>query len=482
MSMKLLRRIFSPEFLVKPDQRLGAFPRGRDAYKETMKIALPSIIEMVLISLIGSLDTMMVGNVLGAEALSSVGLPNQPRMIFYALFFALNIGVTAIVARRKGEERQENANTTLRNALMLSFGLSLVMTAIAVIFAEPVMKLAGGDHAENEKVFRDAVEYFRIMLYAMPINVIAMCICAAQRGIGRTKITMWVNVASNITNVFFNYCLIGGNLGFPRLEVRGAAIASVIGMFVGMVMALATVLIGGKHKGYLHLSIHDRWHFDRESMRSIIKVGGNASVEQIGMRIGFFIFGRILFSMGTIQYAAHQICAQLLNITFTFGDGLAVASTTLIGQNMGRKRPDLSMMYGKVCQRYAMVGSFLLGVLIILLRHGIAGLFIGENTANADEVLSFAAQALIVLAFVQAFQTTSVVFSGSLRGAGDNLYVAAVATMTISVMRPIMGVIAVYVLKLDLAGTWILAFSDVVLRTGLLWHRFNSGKWKHIKV
>ena len=263
MSLNVLKRLLAPQYLVKEVHRLGELPDGKTAYRDVMKIALPSIIEMVLMSLIGSVDTMMVGNELGAEALSSVGLPTQPRMLLLCMFFALNVGVTAIVARRKGEEKQDSANSTLRNALMLALGLSMLLAGLAIAFAVPLMRLAGGDTAESEKVFWDAVDYFRIMTYALPVNALSMCVCAAQRGIGKTKITMWVNMGSNLINVFFNYCLIGGHLGFPRLEVKGAAIASVIGMCAGLVMALATVTAGGKYKGYLHLSVRDKWRFEK---------------------------------------------------------------------------------------------------------------------------------------------------------------------------------------------------------------------------
>ena len=478
----VLKRLLAPEYLVKQEHRLGDLPDGKSAYRDVMRIALPSIVEMVLMSLIGSVDTMMVGNELGAEALSSVGLPTQPRMLILCLFFALNVGVTAIVARRKGEERQDEANATLRNALMLAFGLSIVLMLAAVIFAEPLLRLAGGDTAESEKVFTDAVDYFRIMTYALPMNALAMCICAAQRGIGKTRITMWVNIASNLINVFFNYCLIGGHLGFPRMEVKGAALASAIGMGAGFLLALFTVVAGGRFKGYLHLSIHDKWRFDKESMRSIVKVGGNAAVEQFGVRFGFFVYARILFSLGTTMYAANQICMQLLSITFTFGDGLGVAATSLVGQNLGRRRADLSMLYGKISQRFAVMISIVLGVLIVTFRYQIAGWFIGENTMNADQVIAYAANTMLVLAAIQPFQTSSVVLSGSLRGAGDNLYVALIATICVSVVRPIMAVFAVYVLHLGLTGTWIFGLAEIVLRFAFFYPRFASGKWKDKKV
>ena len=200
------------------------------------------------------------------------------------------------------------------------------------------------------------------------------------------------------------------------------------------------------------------------------------------MRFGFFVYARIVFSMGTTLYAANQICMQLMNITFTFGDGLAVAATALVGQNLGRKRRDLSMLYGKVGQRYAVIVSFVLGIVIILFRQSIAGWFIGENTMNAEAVVAHAAEAILVLALLQPFQTSSVVLAGSLRGAGDNLFVAFAISICVGVVRPGMTLLAVNVLKLSLGWVWAFSMAEFLLRCVLLYPRFASGKWADKKV
>ena len=151
MNGAILKRFFHPEYLVKKEHRLGALPDAPTAYKNVLHIALPSVAEMVLVSLISSVDMMMVGNVLGAEALSSVGLPTQPRMLMLCMFFALNVGVTSIVARRKGEERQEAANSTLRNAMMLAVLMRVVLMSFALIFARPFV-MVGVQEASVEAI------------------------------------------------------------------------------------------------------------------------------------------------------------------------------------------------------------------------------------------------------------------------------------------------------------------------------------------
>ena len=140
------------------------------------------------------------------------------------------------------------------------------------------------------------------------------------------------------------------------------------------------------------------------------------------------------------------------------------------------------MLYGKISQRFAVMISLVLGVLIVSFRYQIVSLFIGESTQNADQVIAYAGSTMLVLAAIQPFQTSSVVLSGSLRGAGDNLFVALVATLCVSVVRPIMAVIAVNVLHLALVGTWIFGLSEIVLRFVFFYPRFASGKWKDKKV
>ncbi|MGI6690740.1 MAG: MATE family efflux transporter [Christensenellales bacterium] len=477
-----IKRYFHPDTMVQQDRRLGSIPDRNTAYADFLRIALPSIAEMVLMSMIGSVDTIMVGQ-LGKNALAAVSLPGQPRMIMLSMFFALNVGVTTIVARRKGEDRRDAANLTLRNALMLVFALSIVVMLTVVSLAEPLIRLAGGNTntPDDADVLDNAISYFTIMAYALPINAVSMCINAALRGVGNTKLTMQVNTISNLVNVVFNYLLIGGNLGFPKLEVPGAAIASVIGMTAGAMLSILTVLRGSSDS-YLHLSRHDKWRIDKETMRGIFRVGGNAMVEQLSMRFGFFMYSRIMYGLGVTLFAAHNICMQFLGITFSFSDGLGIASTSLVGQNLGAKRPDLALLYGKIGQRLALVVSLAIASLTVLFRDPLTALFIDPASHNARLVLDSAEQTMLVVALMQPFQMNSVVLSGCLRGAGDNLYVASCMAICVSVIRPLMAFLAVYVFKMGLAMTWLLSLSEMGIRMFLYYRRFESGKWMTIRI
>lgn len=476
-----LRRVFSVGGMVPVQHRLGPLPDDRSAYQDVIRIGLPAVAEMVLVSLISSADIIMVGT-LGKNALAAVSLPTQPRMIMLSIFFALNVGVTAIVARRKGEGRREEANTTLRNALVLVFGLSILVAVLAVLFAEPLMRLAGGNTStpDDAAVLKDATSYFIIMAYGLPVTALSMCINAAMRGVGNTKLTMRVNIVSNLVNVFFNYLLIGGKFGFPRLEVPGAAIASVIGLTVGA--ALSGIAVTFHRESYLHLSRKDSWRLHPDTMGSIIRVGGNAMVEQLSMRFGFFLYSRIIYGMGVATFAAHNICMQLMGLTFNFADGLAVAGTSLVGQNLGAKRSDLSMMYGKICQRIAFLFAVIIAAFVVLFRYPLANLFINANTQDAALVISMSVQTLIIVAIMQPAQMNSVVLAGCLRGAGDNLYVASRMMLCVSILRPLTTLLAVNVFHLSLPMTWLISLSEIFVRFYFFYTRFESGKWMDKRV
>ena len=472
-----IRNFFSVRHMVPADQVVEELPSSKESYRNLMRIALPSVVEMVFMSLIGSVDVIMISP-LGYEAVAAVGLAGQPRMLMLSLFFALNIGVTAIVARRKGQKKPQEANLALRNALLLTGFLSFFVLALVLHFSYPLMRMAGA----QEDSIHMAESYFRILSYFLPINVITMCINAAQRGVGNTRTTLYVNLVSNLVNVFFNYLLIFGHWGFPALEVEGVAWASGIGICVGFLLCLYSLLNRRSPGQFLRVSLQDNWKPHRETLRSILRVGGNAMAEQVAVRIGFFAYAAIVASLGTQAFAAHQVGIQFLNISFTFGDGLAVAGTALVGQMLGSKRPDLAMLYGKASQRLAVVASIVLASNIVLFRYPLVSIFL--NPAIPENAASFqmAVQVMFMVALFQLVQTSSVVISGCLRGAGDNLYVALVMLICVVGIRPLVSLFSIHVLHIGLLGPWSSALLDMSIRLALVYKRFSSGRWQSIQI
>ena len=470
--MNILKRLFSTQYMVKPDMRKGEIPSSKEAYRNSLSIAIPAVIEMVSISLMDMIDTVMVGRV-GPQAMTAVGITGQPRMLVLSIFFALNIALTAIIARKKGAGEMGEARSCLRHGLLINVILGLKLTILAVIFAHPLMRLAG---AQPDTIY-EATSYFRITNLVLIPQIMTMTICVAQRAIGNTKVALKVNATAKVVSVILNFLLIEGNFGFPRLEVDGVAYARSIAALVAFGLALASVL----HKNSpLRISLKDKWNFERPMSKSIGKLTANGMLEQVSLRFGFFAYARVIASLGTYDFSAHIIAMQLMVLSFTFADGIGAATTSLVGQNLGKERPDLSSMYGKIGMRLALIVAAVLSTLCIFFRFQFAALF--TDAVKYPDIVVTAGGLILILAYILPLQTSQLVIGGSLRGAGDNRFVALTMLIAVGFMRPFMGWLMVVPLGLGLTGAWIAMIFDQGARLIMLFTRFARGKWMSAKV
>ncbi len=480
--MNLLDRFFNIRNMLPAGMEAPEYADNRDTYRTYINLAVPSVCEMVLISLINMMDTIMVSGI-GTDAVAAVGLVGQPRMIMLSVFFAMNIAITAVVARRRGENRADAANATVRTALLVSVILCAVLMGILIPLATPLMRFAG---AEEGRTLDDATAYFVICGFALPFQALSMALCAAQRGAGNTKLTMEVNITSNLVNILFNWLLINGIGPFPKLGVIGAAVATAIGLATGFALSLAA-MFRNRTGSFLRFTLRDKWRIEREHLKSLWDVGSSAMVEQLAMRVGFFSYAKIVAGLGTDAFAAHQICMQFLNLSFSFADGLGVAGTSLVGRMLGAKDKPMAHIYGTLAQRFSLMISLALAAFCILLRTPLVNLFISGD--HADVVRPMAENVMIVLGLIQPLQMLSVVSSGALRGAGDVKYTARVMLLTVTLIRPILSLTGVYIMgtvlgkpELALLMAWCATLVDMTVRAILMLRRYKSGKWHDIRV
>lgn len=462
-----LLKFLSVDHMLKKDQKIGKIPPSKEVYQNFFKIAWPSALEALLVGLVGSVDTIMVGK-LGKGAIAAVGITNQPKFILLAMITSLNVGITAVVARRKGENDREGANRILRLGILFSGAISLLMACLGYIFAEPLLKFVGA----HTSYIKDAIDYFRILMISFVFSALNLTINAAQRGCGKTKISMRTNIVSNLVNVVFNYLLINGIWFFPELKVKGAAIATCFGAIAACFISIFTLL---KKSEFLNLRMNISWKISRKVLSPVTKVSSSAFVEQVFMRIGFLVYAIIVAKLGPTPYATHLICMNIINLSFCFGDGLAIASSSLVGQNLGAKRPDMAIVYGKTGQRLAFLVSSVLFFVFIFGRTSLVTLFSDEK-----DIITLGANILIIVAFSTHAQTSQVVCSGCLRGAGDSAFVAISSFISIAVIRPLLTYVLCFPLNLGLYGAWIGLLVDQTMRFVITFLRFSKGKWTKI--
>ena len=455
--------------MIKKDALQGELPGNREAYRTTLDIAIPAVLESVSIALMGMVNTVMVARI-GDHAVAAVGLTQQPRMLLFSLFLGLNIAMTAIVARNMGAGNMQAARSCLRHSLMLQTIIGIGLTAVAVFLARPMMALAG---AEADTIGL-ASSYFRITGYALIIQMLTMSICAAQRACGNTKITLRVNVTAHVLNVLLNFLLIEGRLGFPRLEVDGAAWSIVISAIVAFGLAVGSVI---HRDSILRVSRNDNWRFEKPMLASITNVAKGSMLEQIGLRFGFLVYARVVAGLGTDDFAAHIVAQQFMVLSFTFAEGIGAATTALVGQNLGKKRPDLSIMYGKIGLRLAVVVATALSIACLLFRYQFSAIFLSDPAT-----ISTSATLILILALILPVQTSQLVMGGSLRGSGDTRYVALTMILCVGILRPLLAFIFTWPLGFGIIGAWITVIFDQLSRLIMLFTRFAGGKWIKTKI
>lgn len=469
--------LFNAQRILKNTEKKGPVPDDASLLRRAFRVAWPSTLESFLVALVSLVDTIMVSS-LGAAAIAAIGLTNQPKFICLAMFLSVNVAVSALVARRRGEGDRRGAVSVLRQAILLTVLLTAAITVLAEIFTEPVLRLAG----TNEDTHALASGYFRIIVGFQFFSVINMVINAAQRGAGNTKIAMRTNLVSNLVNIVCNYLLIGGHFGFPALGVNGAAIATVIGTVVASGMALFSVLHPDQ---FLYLFYREETEeearrprlFDRKTLGSIANIGSSTLAEQLFLRMGFLMYTMVVARLGTVEFASHQIGMNVLTISFAFGDGLSIAAVSLVGQSLGEKRPDLAKVYGGFCQRLGLICSCVLGVVYVAFGRYIFRLF-----SDDPVILNYGAVIMDFIAVVVFMQISQVIYSGCLRGGGDTRYVAFVSLVSVAFIRPFSGWLFVYPLNLGLPGAWMGLVLDQLMRLALTWWRFKHDKWLSIKI
>ncbi len=439
--------------------------------KKTLSMAWPAMLESFFTAFAGLVDSLMVSS-LGSYAVAAVGLTTQPKFLGLALFFAANVSISALVARRKGQEKREEANRIFATFLVFIVIMSVIMSILLVTLADPIIRFCGSEKQTHES----AVSYFKIIMGGMIFNVIQMGINAAQRGAGNTRITMRTNMVSNTVNIVFNYLLIEGHFGFPALGIKGAALATVLGTVVSSIMSVLSVW---KQDNFVSLPyiFMNRILPAFEALKNIVKVGYSVFAEQVLMRIGFMLTAIMAADMGTDAMAAHQVGMNIMGLSFSFGDGLQATAVALIGYSLGAKQPEKAKAYGKTCRMIGGVISVMLAVIYLVGAKWLMELFFRE-----EEIVLIGVGIMRVIIFVVVLQISQVIYMGCLRGAGDTLYTAMASAISVTVVRTLGSYVFGYVFGFGIIGIWIGVVADQLSRFLFASVRFRQGKWTEIKI
>lgn len=442
---------------------------------EIAKIAGPVFIELLMGTLFGMVDMIMLGNygsdLASTAAIAAVGITNQVVFVGLSLVQALNVGATAMVARYIGAQREDRVEDVVKHVIILTQVLLVIpFLIIGLGFSEKVMTFVGA----LPDSLAIGQSYFRIIVIGFLFQAFNFSIFASLRGAGDTKTPMKINISVNLLNVLGNAVLIYGLFGFPELGVTGAAVSTSLSHVLASVFLVRYIL---KEDSTIFINLKNKFKFHKDTIANLVKIGVPASLEQLALRLGIIAFVKIVASLGTAAYATHNISLNILSLSFTPGQAFGIAASTLSGRSLGSNEAELAERYIKSIRNIGAMVAAIMGMIFFFFGGAIAGLY-----TNNQDVIDQSAQVLKIVALIQPFQSSQLILAGGLRGAGDTIWPLISTFIGIMIIRVLLGYYFVKVLLLGLNGAWMAIGIDQFFRWIMITLRFRSNKWKHIKI
>ncbi|MBQ1258339.1 MAG: MATE family efflux transporter [Clostridia bacterium] len=452
--------------------------------KVILYLAWPLFLEQILSTLVSFADTAMVGT-LGKEATAAVSISNSFVFLINGVVMALGIGITAYIARSVGAKDYEKAKAYIRHALiiLLIVGLPLALLPAALYKYIPGWMGANDDFLQLAQEYLLITSLFRIFTMAM------MVLGSVFRGRGDTKTPLYINIVVNIINIAGNYLLIHDphtvhiavdflkiDFAFPMfgagLGVKGAAISTGVSWFLGG-SALCVMLFVKKDP--TRISLKESYLPDLSILSNVVKLSVPAMLERMCMSLSGIVVTKSIATLPTHVIAANTVYSTAESLSFMPAFAFATAATTLVGQSLGAKKPQLAKKYAYTTTWIGIIVMLFAGAVLYLFAEPLCR-FINSDT----DVVPIAKTCLQIVAFVQPVQVIAWILAGALRGAGDTkwpFYITAAGNWFI---RALGASLCIHVFGMGLPEAVFCMCLDQAARAVFMFLRFRTGKWMHV--
>jgi putative MATE family efflux protein len=428
------------------------------------RIAWPVMTGQVLYTTLTVIDMFWVGR-LGPAAVAAVALGGSVLSVFYSLGQVFTAGVLATAARAAGVDSKAGVRESLRHGLLLAVVISIPLAVVGAVMAGTVLRWFGA----APEVVRAGTGFLTILLVVLPGFFAGMVVYSGFQAVGDTRTPMFITLATNVVNLGLDPLLIFGWLGFPRLGVTGAALATVLSQSGGLV-AMAVILA---RRGFLSL----RGTVRRDALKTILGIGVPAGLQTVTRPLTGMLTMGIVTRFGTGATAAFGIGLRLLQLMYIYLGGLGSAGQTLVGQSLGRKEPGLAL---EVSNRVTRIAFLLqLGVLPVLFLF--APMLVRVFNSSPD-VVRYGTQYLRILAPMLVMVGLSTGWESAQRGAGDTkppMIAAVVSNWFIKIPAALLFARA---LGLGVAGVWLGIGASIVVEAVILGIGFYRKRWLHKEV
>ncbi len=370
-------------------------------------LSVPMVLEMVMESIFAIVDIYFVSR-LGAEAVATVGITESLVTIVYAIGVGLSMATTAMVSRRIGEKNPDGAAKVAFQSIITGLFVSLLIAIPGIIYASELLQVMGA----SEEIYTNMWSYTAIMLGGNAVIMLLFIINAVFRSAGDAAISMRVLWVANIINLILDPMLIFGIGPFPELGVMGAAVATNIGRGLAVIYQFYLLFKGNGRVKLLvsHISVH------LQTIRSLLKLSVGGIGQNVIAMSSWIGLVRIISEFGSEAIAGYTIAIRIIIFSLLPSWGISNAAATLVGQNLGAKKPDRAEKAVWAVGKVNMVSMGIISVILILFPSAFIRLFIDDPA-----VIFSGAASLRILAYGFILYGLGMVMVQALNGAGDTL-------------------------------------------------------------
>ena len=343
-------------------------------------LALPIAMQNLLTSCATLIDTAMIIP-LGPIAVTAVGVAGRFSFLLNVMAFGFCSGSASLISQYWGVKDHGGIRRSYGIALVSAMTLACLYASVLAVFPDACISLFG-PKPEPAKL---AAEYVRIFAIGVPFIMYSQVSCAALRATERVSVPLISSAAAVVTNITLNYCLIHGNLGFPRLEVRGAAIASVCGSVVQALIVFAFLQFG---KNPVRARLAEYLSFTRAFALKYAKVASPVLLNEVLWAVGTNTYVMVLARQGTEVYAGYTIYETVQQLVFVFFIGICHASAIMVGKAAGRGEEEEAFRTAKRFMLMTPLAGVILGGVLIALRAPVLSLLTIETELARETAMS----------------------------------------------------------------------------------------------
>lgn len=448
--------------------------KANGGYKEFLVVAIPLILSTGAWSIQQFVDRMFLAWY-SPEAIVAALPAGMLNFAIMSLFIGTASYVSTFVAQYYGAERYYRIGPVLWQGVYISL-LGGVILICFIPIAGPIFCLIG--HEPSVKLLE--VEYFQILCLGGGPVIASSVFSGFFSGRGKPWPVMWVNSFATAVNIILDYALIFGRWGFPELGMNGAGIATVLSGVFSFLVFLALISTKNKNKIYHTLK---GWRPEKMLLFRLLRFGFPSGVQFFLDMAGFTIFVLLVGRLGTSSLAATNIALNISTLAFMPMIGCGIAVSVLVGQYLGKDRPDMAQMSVYSAFYMTIIYMAIIAAAFMFVPDIFVAPFVAQG--HPKSFIEIQMLSVILLRFVAVyciFDAVNIIFASAIKGAGDTRFVMFMIVIISTLVLVIPTYLVIVILKYGLLVSWVIASLYIITLGFVFYIRFLGGKWKDMRV